>query len=207
MISFIQADTLPTDLVWIDIVGLVLIGASLVLGFICGLWWQIIRLVGLMAAVLLARGLSPSLAPLLEEQIPSLGPRYASGTVWIIVFVLGLAAATLLGLLGRKLLKTMQLGLFDRIGGAVAGVITGAMIHIALVAAFCQLGPEPWVAEQLGETFSERMFKGAGTQWELVVGPDARKELDKLFKQTESLMDIPEKIKAKASEIPTPEVR
>ena len=86
------------ELAWIDIVGLVLVGGSLVLGIFCGLWWQIIRLVGLVGAVLLARGLSPSLAPLLEEAAPSLGPRYAAGVVWLSVFVLGLIAATLLPL-------------------------------------------------------------------------------------------------------------
>jgi hypothetical protein len=113
---------------------------------------------------------------------PDLPARVASGAVWLVVFLAGLAAATLLGVLGRKLLTTMQLGLVDRAGGALVGMSTGALIHVALVAAVSQLGPEAWVSKQIGGTYSEVVLDAAGSQWNLIVGPGAAEELQRLFR-------------------------
>ena len=175
-------ETSSLDLAWVDIVGLIVLGIMFVLGIFRGLWWQVIRLVGITGAVLLARALSPPLAPILQDTFPDLDERVSSGAVWLTIFILGLAAATLLGVVGRKLLKTMQLGLADRAGGALAGLLTGALIHIAFVATACQLAPEDWVSNNFGDTYSEKALEVAGTQWELIVGPEARRNLDELFK-------------------------
>ena len=169
------------SLAWIDTVGLVLVGAMLLLGAFRGLWWQVIRLVGLIGAVVAARALSPQLAPHLADLFPDLPARLTSGVVWLVVFLAGLTAATLLGALGRKLLTTMQLGLVDRAGGALVGMVTGALVHVALVAVLSQLAPERWVGEHVGGTYSEVALDAAGTQWNLVVGPDAARELERLF--------------------------
>ena len=176
-------DASSLDLAWVDTVGLIVLGIMFVLGIFRGLWWQIIRLVGITGAVLLARAMSPTLAPVLQDTFPNLDERVSSGAVWLTIFLLGLAAATLLGVMGRKLLKTMQLGLADRAGGALAGLLTGALIHIAFVATTCQLAPEAWVSNNFGDTYSEKALEVAGTQWELIVGPEARRNLDELFKK------------------------
>jgi uncharacterized membrane protein required for colicin V production len=172
------------SLAWIDTVGLVLIGVMLLLGTFRGLWWQVIRLVGLVGAVLLARALGPQLAPLLADAVPELPPRLAFGAVWLVIFVAGLAAATLLGVVGRKLLSTMKLGLLDRAGGAFVGLFTGALIHVALVAVLCQLAPADWVSHQVGGTYSEVALEAAGTQWDLIVGPEAGREIDDVFQRS-----------------------
>ncbi len=195
-------DSSSLDLAWVDIVGLVVLGIMFVLGAFRGLWWQVIRLLGIAGAVLLARALSPPLAPVLQETFPQLDSRVSSGAVWLTVFILGLAAATLLGVLGRKLLTTMQLGLADRAGGALAGLFTGALVHIAFVATACQLAPETWVSNNFGETYSEQALEVAGSQWELIVGPDARRELDDLFKtKREEAKQLTEKTKSAASKV------
>ena len=55
------------DLSWIDLVGGGLIALFLVLGFVRGLWWQVIRALGLIAAVLVARAASPRVTPWIAE--------------------------------------------------------------------------------------------------------------------------------------------
>ena len=165
------------SLAWIDTVGLVIVGVMLLLGAFRGLWWQVIRLVGLVGAVAIARALSPQLTPHLADFFPDLPPRVAFGIVWLTVFLAGLTAASLLGVLGRKLLTTMQLGLVDRAGGALVGTATGAMIHLALVAAVSQLAPADWVTKNVGGSYSEVALDAAGSQWNLIVGPDAAREL------------------------------
>lgn len=166
---------------WIDTVGLVIVGVMLLLGAFRGLWWQVIRLLGLFAAVVLARALSPRLAPPLVEALPDLPPRVGYGLVWLAVFLAGLAVAALLGSLGKRLLSTMKLGLVDRAGGALLGVATGALVHVAFVAVLCQLAPEPWVARHVGATFSESALGAVGARWSAVVGTDAGAELERVF--------------------------
>ena len=49
LLQTVAEDGLP--LAWIDMVGLGLVALFLVLGLVRGLWWQIIRLLGVAAAV------------------------------------------------------------------------------------------------------------------------------------------------------------
>ena len=69
------------SLSWLDTFGLVIVGVMLLLGAFRGLWWQVIRLVGLVGAVAIARALSPKLAPHLAEQFPDLPSRVGFGIV------------------------------------------------------------------------------------------------------------------------------
>ena len=169
------------QLAWIDLVGMGLVAFCLFLGFWRGLWWQVIRLVGLFAAVLVARAASPQVATRIGEQWPDLTPRLTHGLAWFGIFLLGLLAATLLGILGRKLLEAMQLGLADRLGGAAAGAVTGAGIHVALLVAVCQLGSEAFVSRTIGGTTSERVVEAVGTRWPVVLGKEAGAEVDQLL--------------------------
>ncbi|MEL6860427.1 MAG: 4-hydroxybenzoate octaprenyltransferase, partial [Pseudomonadota bacterium] len=50
------------------------IGALLALGFFRGLWWQVMRMVGVAGAILLARSLAPRFEPQLLDQFPELSP-------------------------------------------------------------------------------------------------------------------------------------
>lgn len=170
-----------SDLAWIDTVGLILVGVLLLLGFARGLWWQVIRLVGLVGAVVLARALSPRFEPRLLEAFPELPPRLAQGLVWLLIFLAGLAAATLLGLLGKKMLEALQLSLLDRTGGALVGAVTGLLIHSALLAALVQLGPEQWVVATVEDTYSEGLLEVVGHQFPLVVNAAEGSEIDGLL--------------------------
>jgi uncharacterized membrane protein required for colicin V production len=175
------------DLAWIDGVGLGIVGAFLILGFVRGLWWQVIRAAGLFAAVIVARAASPALAGWVAHQWPDLSTRSANGIAWGALFLIALCAATLLGILGRRLLEVMQLGLADRLGGAAVGAVTGLGLHVALLVLLCQLGTEAYVARTLGGTRSERVVDAVGARYPVVLGKEAGAEVDLLLQRARAL--------------------
>jgi uncharacterized membrane protein required for colicin V production len=171
------------DLSWIDVVGLGLVGVFLVLGFVRGLWWQVIRALGLFAAFLVARAASPRVAPWISEQWPDLSPRLANGIAWFGLFLLAMVAATLFGILGRKLLQAMQLDLADRFGGAAVGAATGLLLHVAVLVILCQLATEAYLGRTLNGTASERIVDVVGARWPVVLGKEAGAEVDQLLQR------------------------
>lgn len=168
---------------WIDLVGLGLFAAFALLGFARGLWWQVIRLIGIVVAVLVARAASPQVAPWIQEQWPSLSLRVAHGAGWLAVFLAAMVAATLLGFLGRRLLEAMKLGLADRVGGAVAGSVTGVLIHLALLIGICQLASESFVRSSVSGTYSEKLVDTLGARWPVALASEAGAELDRLLQR------------------------
>ncbi len=147
---------------WLDLIGLVLCLVFIILGTVRGLWWQVIRLVGLAAAVALARLLAPRWGGTFQEA-SGLEAHVSQGLVWIAVFIVGLLLASLLGILGMRSIEAMKLGLVDRFGGAVAGLVTGLLLHAAILIGFCYLGPQPLTAESLRGNWSESLAQSVST--------------------------------------------
>lgn len=152
------ATSLWQVLSWPDQVGLAVLGTFLVLGALRGLWWQVIRLAGLLFAGILARALAPRFTEGLASTT-GLPLVVSQGLLWFTIFVLGLVAASLLGTLGKKSLEMMQLGLVDRFGGALAGLLTGVALQAALLVLLSYLGPQPWTADALRGTRSEALLR------------------------------------------------
>lgn len=148
----------------VDLVGLGLLGVFALLGFWRGLWWQLLRLVGLAAAVLAARSLETSVTGMLESRLSDLDPRVLHGIVWLVLFLGTVAVFALLGRLGKKLLEAMQLGLMDRVGGAIAGLLTGLVLHAALLAALVQIAPDAFLQKHIHHSFSERLIQIVGVE-------------------------------------------
>ncbi len=169
------------SLAMLDLVGLAVVAGVIALGLWRGLWWQVIRLVGIVIAVGLARLFHPEVALWIGESWSDVDPRLAHGVAWVSVFLLTLGAASILGLLGQKLIEAMQLGFANRLAGAVLGAGTGVVLHVAFLAGFCQLAPEGVVAKNVPGTYSERLLQEAGARWRVVLGAEAATELDKLF--------------------------
>lgn len=170
------------QLAWIDLVGLGLIAVLTVLGLVRGLWWQVIRLAGLLAAVLLARALSPRVRPLLADRFPELPERLGYGITWVGLFLAGLALAALIGNLGKKMLEALQLDLADRVWGALVGGLTGALLHIALVAGTCQVAPAGWVHSEIGGTYSQGMLDTFGHRWPIVLASEVGRQIDEVLR-------------------------
>lgn len=149
---------------WVDTVGLAVVGGFLLLGAWRGLWWQVFRLVGVFAAVAVARAVTPRLAPVFEGSLPDLDPRIAYGITWVLLFVAVLFAAALVGRLGKKSLQAMQLSTIDRVGGAIAGGVTGALLHIAFVVVLDNVGGMQWSESTLADTYSKKATDAIGAR-------------------------------------------
>jgi len=153
-----------SQLSWIDWVGLALVGVFTLLGILRGLWWQVIRLLGIVASVALARTFSASWGETLAEST-QLSDEVATGVVWVGLFLLGLVITALLGTLGKKSLEAMQLGLVDRFGGLIAGLATGALLHVAWLVVLAHVGPQPWTADRLEGTYSRGLLQAVTTRY------------------------------------------
>lgn len=161
----------------IDTIGLALIAVFAVMGLARGLWWQVIRLLGLGAAVFVARTFSSRFVPYLQEAFDDLeDPRILSGAVWIALFLMSLSLVAFVGRLGRKVLEAAALGLMDRAGGALAGALTGALLHAAIVAALVQVGNREWVEDALEGSKTEALLEVLITKLPLLVDEDAGRQ-------------------------------
>lgn len=183
----LQDATETTNLAVIDMIGLGLVGILAVLGIWRGLWWQVIRLAGVFAAVVLARAFGAGLGELLLEKWPDLSPRLAHGIAWIGVFVVTMGAATILGILGNRLISAMALGFANRLGGALAGVVTGLLIHIAVIVGICQLAPENFVSRVLTGSWSEQLYEAVGSRWPVVIDGESADEVDDFLEGARNL--------------------
>lgn len=160
-----------SGLATVDQVGLGLLALFSLLGVWRGLWWQVMRLLGLGAAVMLARALSPKLGPQLERVV-DLDPSVAQGIAWVVLFVGALTLAALIGRLGKKSLEAMQLGLMDRMGGLLAGTVTGLVLFTSALVGVQYFAPE-WTSMQLADTHSGRLLELVSTRTPVVMDAPA----------------------------------
>ena len=143
---------------WIDLLGLALAVLFLLFGALRGLWWQIVRFLGIIAVVAVARALAPRFTPLLGGILPGVTARFANGIAWILVSTAGMLAVSLLARLGRKTLEAVQLGTVDRIGGAITGLASGVVLHATILVILCQVGSTAWASSTLEGTKSEALL-------------------------------------------------
>lgn len=166
MLLALLQDTPPDSsfsLAWIDWVAVGLGGIFLLLGLLRGLWWQVMRFVGLIASALLARTFADSWGATLQGTL-EVSTEVAVGIVWVGLFLLGIVLTAVLGTLGKKSLEAMQLGLMDRAGGAVAGALTGLFLHVAFLVVLGYLGPQPWTDGALEGTYSRSLLQYVTTR-------------------------------------------
>ncbi len=172
----IQTDSAPVEFIqsmlWIDKVGLVLLAVFLVRGAFQGLWWQVARLAGVVLAVIAARVMAPNWAPTLQAS-SDLPEGAAYGLTWFVIFLLTMVCAALLGRLGKKALDAMQLGMADRIGGAVAGGLIGVLLHGVLLLGITGLGSTDWSTQTLAGSKSEALLNTVSNRWPLFVDASA----------------------------------
>ena len=174
-------DPTLSQLAPLDLVGAVLVSALLALGAWRGLWWQVIRLAGVVLAVVAARLFAERGALWIGENWPDLPLRAAHGISWVGFFLLALGASSLLGLLGQRLLEIMQLGLLNRVAGGLLGAATGFLLHVALLMGLCQLAPPNFVETHVAGTVSENVVDVVGSRWRVVLGAEAAAEVDRLL--------------------------
>lgn len=153
-----------SNLHWIDLVGLCIGALFLALGLWRGLWWQVVRLLGLAAAVGMARWVGPAWG---EEMArwAELNASVASGLGWFCAFLLTLIAAAFLGAVGSKTIEVMRLSLVNRFFGAFAGLITGALLHGALSMVGSSFGGQEWREATFASTHSGQLVESLTQRW------------------------------------------
>jgi len=155
----------------IDWIGLGIASLFMLLGFMRGLWWQIVRLFGLIGAAALARMFSGPWGARLQES-SDLSGSIAVGVVWVGLFLGGVVLTALIGSLGKRGLEAIQLGLQDRLGGLVAGLVTGLVLHLAWMVVLAHLGPQPWTANQFDQTYSRVLLQSVTTRYPVLTAQE-----------------------------------
>jgi membrane protein required for colicin V production len=115
---------------WVDIAMLAVVALSALAGAVRGLTFEILSLLGWVAAWFAGLWLGPVLAPHLPVGVPGspLNGVAAFACAFVIVLILaGFAARAVSALVGKTLLRPL-----DRLLGAVFGVLRGVLVLLAL---------------------------------------------------------------------------
>jgi membrane protein required for colicin V production len=122
---------------WVDHTALAVLGVFFVIGLFKGLIWQVSRIAILVVAYVVAGRFGQPLGELLART-PAVGGKDGPGPIetpdttlylsYVLLFLAVLVALSLLALLLQKLAAKAGLGFFDRVGGGVLGVATGACV-------------------------------------------------------------------------------
>jgi len=170
----------------IDLLGLAILVLFLVLGALRGLWWQAIRLLGIIASVSVARALAPRLSPGLADVLPGLSPALANGIAWLGILIGGLLVVAMVGKIGRATLKAAQLGTLDRIGGAAVGICCGLLVHVVLLLCLCQLSPIAWASSLVQGTRSQALLETVAARFPVLLDVRAEESIERMRADPES---------------------
>lgn len=144
----------------LDWVFLTVLVASLALGAWRGLVYEVLSVLGWIAAFVLAQWLAPDAAALLPMGTAGDSMRYAAG--FVLVFVAAAFAAGLLAWLVKKLVEAVGLRPVDRTLGAAFGLVRGAVLLLAatVVVNLTPLRSGQWWTESKGAGVSTTVLKG-----------------------------------------------
>lgn len=145
---------------WLDLACLVLVVVSTVLGARRGIWWQFVRLLGLVATLSVARALAPRLSQGLVGLFDSLTPELANGLLWSTFLVCGLVLVALVGRIGRLMLEGAELSASERAGGALLGLASGLLLATGVLVCASQLASPSWVERNLRSSRAQGLVDG-----------------------------------------------
>lgn len=134
----------------LDWVFLAILALSFLIGAWRGLVFEVISLASWVAAFLLAQWFAADVAKFLPMTGAGEGVRYAAA--FVLTFVVALFAGGLLALVLKKMVSSVGLAPFDRVLGAVFGLVRGmvVLLAIAVVVAMTPLKSALWWKESIG---------------------------------------------------------
>jgi len=149
---------------WVDITAAVVLVVFLVLGIFKGLLWQLSRIVTLLLAFGIAGLLGERLASATAHWFsPDVAPGLPRYVAFLLIFVLVLIVVSILAFFLHRLVHSEELSAGNRVGGAVLGLLTGALIVLALLTAanmlFLGTGAAEPVARAASHSYSQRLGK------------------------------------------------
>ncbi len=158
---------------WLDIACLVLIVVSAVLGARRGIWWQFVRLLGLVATLSVARALAPRISHGLVNLFGSLSPEAANGILWSAILLSGLVLVALVGRIGKMMLEGAELSFGERAGGALLGLASGLLLATGLIICASQLASPNWVQKNLRGSHAQGLVDGVARVLPSAIDPIA----------------------------------
>ena len=144
----------------LDWVFLAVLLASFALGAWRGLVYEVLSVLGWIAAFVLAQWLAPDAAALLPMGQVGEAIRYAAG--FVLVFVASAFGAGLLAWLVKKLVEAVGLRPVDRVLGGVFGAARGAvaMLAVAVVVHLLVLSDSAWWHESRSAVVLDAALQG-----------------------------------------------
>jgi membrane protein required for colicin V production len=121
--------TLPA-LGWVDWVLAAALALSIAVGLWRGLVFEVLSLLGWVAAYVAAQAFAAVVAPLLP--VGNLGSGVNQGAAFAVVFIVALVAWALASRLLRRVLHATPLQAIDRVLGAGFGLLRGAVLLLAV---------------------------------------------------------------------------
>ncbi|HTT64769.1 MAG TPA: CvpA family protein [Bryobacteraceae bacterium] len=124
---------------WLDVVLLLVLAGSVVTSFSTGLAREVVGLVSLVAALVLAIWFYGTAGSFLQPYVSS--PGVANFCGFLMVFCGVLVLGALVGRVLGRMMKVAGLSFVDRLLGAGFGIVRGLLISIALVLALLAFTP------------------------------------------------------------------
>ncbi len=115
---------------WVDLLFLAILGVSVVVGLVRGLVFEVLSLVGWLAAYLAAQWLTPVIAPYLPVGQP--GSALNHGAAFASGFIAALIVWGLMARLLRMVIHATPLSVIDRALGATFGVARAFVVMLAI---------------------------------------------------------------------------
>jgi membrane protein required for colicin V production len=128
----VRADR-EADMSRVDMVLLAVLALSVLIGLLRGLTFEVLALLGWLAAYFAAQWFAPLLAPYVPLGAPGSALNY--GAAFVATFVLALIAWAIVSRLVTLLVKSSPLRPFDRVLGAGFGLLRGLVVLLALATA------------------------------------------------------------------------
>jgi membrane protein required for colicin V production len=125
---------------WLDVVLVLILGASVFTSLRKGLSREIIGLVSVVAALLLAAWLYGTAGSFVQPYVSSIAIAHFIGfaLVFVAVMLLGGIVSFVVG----RFLRVTGLSIFDHLLGAVFGLVRGVLIGVALVMGLMAFAPQ-----------------------------------------------------------------
>ena len=144
----------------LDWIFLGVLGFSMLMGAWRGLVFELVSIIGWIAAFVLAQWLAPLAATHLPWSGMSESLRYVVG--FVLVFVAALVLSALLAVLIKKLVAAVGLSPLDRLLGAVFGLARGLVLLLAcaIVVNMTPLHRYAWWQDSLGAQWAQIGLQG-----------------------------------------------
>ena len=144
----------------IDWILVAVLAASMLLGAWRGLVYEVLSVIGWIAAFLLAQWFAPDVAEKLPMQNSGETLRYAAA--FVLVFIVSVFVAGLISALMKKIISVVGLRPVDRILGATFGLFRGLILLLAfsVVVHTTALQESDWWLESQGGGMLMNLLKG-----------------------------------------------